>query len=65
MAIHDNLTGLFNTRFLYQALDERVERGRATGEKFSLVFMDMDNFKQVVDNYGHLSGSQALAEVGQ
>jgi diguanylate cyclase (GGDEF)-like protein/PAS domain S-box-containing protein len=63
LAIHDNLTGLFNTRYLYQALDELVEKGRQTGEKFSLVFMDMDNFKQVVDNYGHLNGSQALAEV--
>jgi diguanylate cyclase (GGDEF)-like protein/PAS domain S-box-containing protein len=63
LAIHDNLTGLFNTRYLYQALDALVERGSRSAERFSLVFMDMDNFKQVVDTHGHLNGSQALAEV--
>ena len=63
LSIHDNLTGLYNTRHLYKALDELImESGRAE-TPFSLVFMDMDNFKLIVDTFGHLNGSQALKEV--
>lgn len=60
MAIRDNLTGLYNTRHLYRALTELVA---AADRPFSLIFMDMDNFKRVVDTYGHLNGSRALQEV--
>ena len=63
LAIHDNLTGLYNTRHLYNALDELIKESNITQKKFSLIFMDMDNFKRVVDGYGHLNGSQALKEV--
>jgi len=63
LAIHDNLTGLYNTRYLYQTLNEIIEESERNHQPFSLVFMDMDNFKHVVDTYGHLNGSQALKEV--
>ncbi|MBT8332449.1 MAG: diguanylate cyclase [Deltaproteobacteria bacterium] len=63
LAIHDNLTGLFNTRYLYQTLDKLIKDSKLKRKPFSLVFMDMDNFKRVVDTYGHLNGSQALKEV--
>lgn len=63
LAIHDNLTGLFNTRYLYQTLDKLIKDSQLKHKPFSLVFMDMDNFKRVVDTYGHLNGSQALKEV--
>lgn len=60
LAMHDDLTGLYNIRFLYQDLKTRIkDRDRS----FSVIFMDMDNFKKVVDTYGHLNGSQALKEV--
>jgi diguanylate cyclase (GGDEF)-like protein len=59
LSVRDDLTGLYNTRYLYTALAGMV----AKGEPFSLVFMDMDNFKRVVDTHGHLKGSQALQEV--
>jgi diguanylate cyclase (GGDEF)-like protein/PAS domain S-box-containing protein len=62
-AIHDNLTGLHNTRYMYQALDRLISQSKANQEPFSLIFMDMDNFKRVVDTYGHLNGSRALQEV--
>ena len=62
MAIRDDLTGLYNTRHLYSALSELVTRN---DRPFSLIFMDMDNFKRVVDTYGHLKGSQALQEVAR
>ncbi|MGD8290177.1 MAG: diguanylate cyclase [Desulfobacterales bacterium] len=63
LAIHDNLTGLYNTRYLYNRLDQLIEENSISAKPFSLIFMDMDNFKQVVDTYGHLNGSQALKEV--
>jgi diguanylate cyclase (GGDEF)-like protein len=57
------LTGLFNQRHLYTALRQQVELARREGNPLSLVFMDMDDFKQVVDRLGHLNGSRALSEV--
>jgi diguanylate cyclase (GGDEF)-like protein/PAS domain S-box-containing protein len=63
LAIHDNLTGLYNTRHLYKALDDLIAESNLTRDTFSLIFMDMDNFKHIVDTYGHLNGSQALKEV--
>ncbi len=63
LSIHNNLTGLYNTRYLYQTLDKLIEESNLARTRFSLVFMDMDNFKRVVDTYGHLNGSQALKEV--
>jgi diguanylate cyclase (GGDEF)-like protein/PAS domain S-box-containing protein len=63
LSLHDSLTGLYNTRHLYSALDDLTYHWRTSGIPFSLIFMDMDNFKSVVDTYGHLNGSRALAEV--
>ncbi|WP_163339531.1 sensor domain-containing diguanylate cyclase [Desulfopila sp. IMCC35008] len=65
LANHDNLTGLYNTRYLYKALDELITSSKEEDKHFSLVFLDMDNFKRVVDTYGHLNGSQALKEVAR
>jgi len=62
MAVRDDLTGLYNTRYLYTALSDLVARNT---HPFSLIFMDMDNFKGTVDAYGHLKGSRALQEVAQ
>jgi len=63
LAVHDNLTGLYNTRYLYQSLAGLLEISSADNTRFSLIFMDIDNFKKVVDTYGHLNGSQAIQEV--
>ncbi|MCP4024627.1 MAG: GGDEF domain-containing response regulator [Desulfobacteraceae bacterium] len=60
LAMHDDLTGLYNIRYLYKDLEKRVG---TKGTEFSVIFMDMDNFKETVDTYGHLNGSQALKEV--
>lgn len=61
LSIHDDLTGLFNTRHLYQSLAHLI----AQGGPFALIFMDLDDFKRVVDTHGHLLGSQVLQEVAQ
>lgn len=65
LANHDNLTSLFNTRYLYKSLEKLIVNSNESNKLFSLVFLDMDNFKTVVDTYGHLNGSQALKEVAE
>lgn len=63
LAIKDNLTGLYNTRYLYQSLNKIFDSSSNEDSHFSLIFMDLDNFKKVVDAHGHLNGSQAIQEV--
>ena len=63
LSIRDNLTGMYNTRYLYQALAELISEKSAIRSPVSLIFMDVDNFKQVVDTYGHLKGSRVLHEI--
>lgn len=64
-AFRDGLTGLYNQRYLYQELANRVEHAQNTGTPVSLIFMDMDHFKRIVDTYGHLNGSQAILKVAR
>jgi diguanylate cyclase (GGDEF)-like protein len=63
LAIQDDLTGLYNTRHLYRSLTDLIAACENSSDCFSIIFMDMDDFKYVVDTYGHLKGSQALQEV--
>jgi diguanylate cyclase (GGDEF)-like protein len=53
----DEVTGFYNTRYLIQKLDRLIPQHRERNEHFSLVFLDLDNFKTVVDQYGHLLGA--------
>lgn len=57
----DDLTGLFNTRYLYKTLQSQLNR--FPDRPVSVAFIDIDKFKQVVDTYGHLNGSRAIAEL--
>jgi len=61
--LRDNLTSLYNRRFLYQSLDSLIKIAKNNQTRLSLLFMDLDNFKKVVDTYGHLNGSLAIQEV--
>jgi diguanylate cyclase (GGDEF)-like protein/PAS domain S-box-containing protein len=65
LSMRDNLTRLHNTRYLYRALETLCRGCRASGQPLSLIFIDMDHFKRVVDTYGHLNGSLALREVAR
>jgi len=56
----DELTGLFNFRFLKSALEREMERTRRTGLATGLIMVDLDYFKQVNDTYGHENGNLAL-----
>ncbi|HXE09508.1 MAG TPA: sensor domain-containing diguanylate cyclase [Acidobacteriaceae bacterium] len=65
LTITDDCTGLFNARHLYTLLDEQLaEHGQNPAHQFSLLFLDLDRFKQVNDTHGHLIGSRLLSEVG-
>ncbi len=61
----DDLTGLYNHRYLQVALRQEIRRAQRYGLKFSLLFIDLDRFKQINDCHGHLAGSAALREVGR
>ena len=65
VARRDDLTGLRNDRFFHQQLRVELEARERRGDDLSLIFLDLDRFKRVVDTHGHLIGSQVLAEVGQ
>lgn len=65
LSIHDSLTGFYNTRHLYSAMETLTAESHSKGLNFSLIFLDIDNFKRVVDTHGHLNGSKALAEVAR
>ncbi|MDT8440179.1 MAG: sensor domain-containing diguanylate cyclase [Desulfuromonadales bacterium] len=65
LVITDDLTGLYNSRHLHTLLDEEIERVKRFGGKMSLIFIDLDFFKQVNDTRGHLVGSRTLTEIGQ
>jgi two-component system cell cycle response regulator len=61
----DDLTRLYNVRYLYQTLDNEIRRARRYGSAVSVVFMDLDGFKLVNDIYGHRAGSVTLTEVAE
>ncbi len=64
MARLDDLTGLYNDRFFHHRLTEDLVRADVTGSSVALIFLDLDNFKDVNDTHGHLAGSQVLKEFG-
>jgi diguanylate cyclase (GGDEF)-like protein len=62
LSVTDDLTQLYNSRFLNSVLRREAKRASRSGRPLSLVFVDLDGFKAVNDTYGHLSGSRALVE---
>jgi two-component system, cell cycle response regulator len=60
----DELTGLYNYRYLDVVLDRELKRSERYGANLSVLFLDIDLFKMVNDMFGHLIGSRVLREVG-
>ena len=65
LAYYDSITGLPNRVMLSQVITERIENANKNKSKFSMIFMDLDDFKFINDSYGHLMGDQLLVEVGK
>ena len=64
LTITDDCTSLFNSRHLHNVLQSEIYRSNRYGYEFSVLFLDLDRFKQVNDAHGHLVGSKLLAQVG-
>jgi len=65
LALTDDLTKLFNTRYLNRTIETEIQRSNRYHTSISLIFIDIDYFKNVNDNHGHLVGSKMLVEMGQ
>jgi diguanylate cyclase (GGDEF)-like protein len=62
LSVTDDLTRLYNSRFLNLALRRETKRSDRSGRPLSLLFIDLDGFKSINDTYGHVLGSRALVE---
>ena len=65
LSVTDDLTQLYNSRYLSQVLRRETKRASRSGRPLSLLFIDLDGFKAINDTYGHLYGSRALVEAGE
>jgi len=65
LTIRDDLTCLYNTRFFHEMLEREIKRAMRKKSELSLIFMDLDHFKEVNDTYGHIYGSTLLKEVAE
>lgn len=63
LAHHDALTGLANRARLYKVMDEVVSSSNYANQQFAVIYLDLDGFKHVNDNYGHDAGDAILKEV--
>jgi len=64
-SVTDGLTGLYNRRFTFARLDEELSRAKRHNLSIACVVIDLDHFKKVNDEYGHLAGDTALRKVSE
>jgi diguanylate cyclase (GGDEF)-like protein len=65
LTIEDSLTGLYNSRHFFEQLDKEIKRSDRYLHPISLIFIDIDNFKEVNDTYGHIIGDKILALIAK
>jgi len=61
----DHLTGIFNRRYFMDRLREEIDRAQRYGTPFAVAFIDVDNFKRINDEHGHLTGDEILQQLTQ
>jgi diguanylate cyclase (GGDEF)-like protein len=64
LTITDDLTKLFNSRYMNLYIGREIKRCKRHGIPLSVIFLDLDGFKNINDRHGHLAGSTTLTEVG-
>jgi diguanylate cyclase (GGDEF)-like protein len=65
LSITDELTGLFNVRYFFKQLEAEIKRTDRYSKPLALVFVDINDFKNYNDKYGHLEGDQVLRKIAQ
>lgn len=63
MAYTDSLTQIYNRLHFNNFLEAEIDKVKRYGGTFSIIFFDLDNFKQINDNHGHLAGDKILEEI--
>lgn len=56
----DPLTGIYNIRYFYELFERELKKAKRAGREFTLIYIDLDNFKKVNDSFGHLKGDLLL-----
>jgi diguanylate cyclase (GGDEF)-like protein len=64
-AFVDDVTEIYNARYLLEAMDREIRRAERYGSELSVLFLDLDRFKLVNDRHGHLVGSEALRQLSR
>ena len=65
LATVDGLTGVFNRQYLEKKLEEEVSKARRYGDHLGMILLDIDQFKEINDHYGHLVGDQVLKKTAE
>lgn len=64
-SIHDSLTGLYNRRYFNKTLQQEAKRAKRYGNPLSLMIIDVDDFKEINDSYGHQEGDRIIQQVAR
>ncbi|MBI2059484.1 MAG: GGDEF domain-containing protein [Nitrospirae bacterium] len=65
MATRDGLTDLYNKRYLLEQLDKKLSETRRSGVHLAVLLADIDHFKKINDQHGHVAGDQVLQEIAK
>lgn len=65
LSMRDSLTGLYNRRYVEEALPQEFHRAKRQGSKVAVIMIDLDHFKGFNDRFGHDAGDAVLRELGQ